>query len=111
MITKLKMKRGDTPSWKIAVTDSNGATDLTGTTMEFTARSSTDHVINRETGNGITVDDADGGLATLTIIDTDTVDFPDYVLSMDWDLRLMRGSEIHTVASGTLLVTPDVRES
>lgn len=66
----LKMKRGDTPIWDVAVTTPDGAPfDLTGYTPWFTAKRAIEDadpgVFQLTTGAGITVTDAAGGLLSI----------------------------------------------
>lgn len=117
MTQQLEMRRGDTPIWDVAVTETvDGVTspfDLTGATLYFTAKQSLGEadpgLFQLTNGAGITVTDAAGGLATIQPARDDTSG-----LTADWrgfwDVQVSRdGTEqTHTVLNGTLLIVRDV---
>lgn len=77
MRNPLRMRRGDTPIWELAVTDADGSPfDLTGCTLYFTAKllitDADPGLFQLTTGDGITVTDAAGGIATVQPARADT---------------------------------------
>lgn len=109
----LSMRRGDTLRIDHTVTQGGAALNLTGKTLRFTAkRSHADGdaaaVFTKMIGSGITVTNAVGGLASTTISPADTSGLPALAQLLVWDLQLVDGSNVYTVETGTLLVSPDV---
>jgi hypothetical protein len=111
----LNIRRGDTATFTIALTDSEGAPlDLTGLELTFTAKSrlhdaDEDALVVKTVGEGIEVDeDPTTGIATLTILPEDTLDFVD-AYRLVWDLQVDNGAgEIRTPLTGRLVVSADV---
>lgn len=105
----LTMTRGDTANFAVTVTDGAGAPlNLTGLVLTFTvAASSQSAVITKTIGAGITVTDALGGLATVTISPADTDGLEDRA-ELFWDLEVDSAGDIRTPLTGRLSVEVDV---
>ncbi len=107
----LTIVRGKSASFDIAVTTNaaNGASvpaDLTGASVEFTAKDSIANTANyfqKTAGNGITVLNAATGLLrlNLTPADTFTSDFRDS-LYCDLQVYFPSGAAVYTAAAGFL---------
>ena len=109
----LEMTRGDTQAYDIAVTDpaTGNPIDLNGKTLAFMAKRSVSDananaVISKGIGTGITVTNAVGGLATLTIDLVDTSALVE-TTQLAYDLQLNNGGQVFTIANGYLLVRAD----
>jgi hypothetical protein len=117
-MTQLSMTRGDTLIFDVAVVDINGApVSLTGKMLIFTVKARLSDADNaaiaqkKSPASGITITNAAGGLATVTLAPSDTRNLTDQWQSLVWDLQLVDGSNVYTVANGALQVTPDVTVS
>jgi hypothetical protein len=114
-MTDLRMKRGDDASFSVAAYQADGVTalDLTGATIRFTAKDrptddDVDAVIAISTPSAITIDDAPGGLATITIPASDTDAFTG-PRTLVWDLQVTTSTgSVVTVDGGKLYVLLDV---
>jgi hypothetical protein len=112
----LDVKRGDTATFTIALTDSAGAPlDLTGLIMTFTAKyhlmdPDDDAVITKSDIDGIVVDyDPTTGIAVLTIDPEDTATLPPIRTRLFWDLQVDNGAgDVRTPLTGTLNINADV---
>jgi hypothetical protein len=113
-VSDLTVKRGDTITLAIAAKKADGtAQSLVGKTLIFTAKdrlSDADPgVFQKAIGSGIVVDNAAGGLATVTIAPADTSGFtgPRTLL---WDIQMtdQATSDKKTLDEGKLYVRPDV---
>ena len=107
------MKRGDTLPINHTVTDGGAAVNLTGKSLRFMAKRSVADadsaaVITKTIGSGITVTNPTGGLAQTLISPADTTGLPAIAQLLQWDLQMVDGSNVYTLESGTLLVSPDV---
>lgn len=113
-MSRLRMIRGDTFSFSATVTDSNGVVNLTGKSLIFTLKTAySDADVNaiaqkKSSTGGIVITDAPNGLATITLLPADTRTLGDEFQVLVWDLQLIDGSNVYTVASGRMEVTPDV---
>ena len=94
----LRMRRGDTAGWDLAVVDTTGAPfDLTGYTLWFTAKraitdADADAVFQLTNGAGITVTNAAGGLAAISPRRADTS-------SLTEDVRLYVDVQLSSVGA------------
>lgn len=110
----LTVKRGDTSSFSLAVTQSGAVYNLTGASIRFTAKwNYTDAdgsaVFTRTIGSGITIVSAPNGTATITFSAANTSSLPAYPVSLYYDVQVTDGSSnIFTVVDGILNVNPDV---
>jgi hypothetical protein len=110
------MTRGDTFVIDVAITDKNGVVDLTGKSLIFTLKSKVSDADNaavaqkKSAGSaGIVISSPfNAGLATITLLPADTRGLSDNWQLLLWDLQLVDGSNIYTVATGELEVTPDI---
>lgn len=114
-MTDLRAKRGDTITLAIAAKKADGtAQTLVGKLLTFTAKDrladlDAAAIISKSIGAGITVDNAAGGLATVTLSPADTAGFtgPRTLL---WDIQMtdtVTGDK-KTLDEGKLYVRPDV---
>lgn len=113
--TNLTMIRGDTVPINLTITNAQGAVDLTGCELWFSAKKSVADpdppIIAKSSGvlGGIQVTDAAGGLATVTLDPADTSAFTADTQLLTYDVQLKDGAgNITTVASGYLTITADV---
>lgn len=111
----LTMTRGDTASWQFPITVDEVPFDLTDVSATFTVKRHVDDddqdaIARRTIGDGVTIDDAAGGLLTvkMAVADTDGLAIP---TTFAWDLELRRSGDVLTVASGSLTVGVDVGRS
>lgn len=117
MSMNLSMVRGDTAVFTVTIS-SLPSSGLTGCTLYFTAKRDvsdpdTSKVFQKSSGSGIAVttvgSDTVPGVASVTVSPSDTSGLPAYTQSLAWDCVLVDGSGNHTtVASGLLVVSPDV---
>lgn len=114
---KLTMYRGDSAAFNLSAKQSDGSPmNLTTGTLFFTVKShsrqlDTDALLQKSTGNGITVTDAVGGLFTVTLSPSDTADAyaPSYMV---WDVQYVTsGGNVYTLADGQLLLKADITRS
>jgi hypothetical protein len=111
------MYRGDTVVFNMLVTKSAVAFPLTGCEIWFTGKyaykdSDLAAVFQKTIGDGITVTNALGGRAALALIPSDTHGLPAVKTLLLWDVQLKDADDmIYTVASGNLVVLPDVTQS
>jgi hypothetical protein len=115
---QMSMVRGEQKQWNIAVTQAGVAVDLTGRKLIFTAKLNFDYPDSRAvfqkstTTTGIALTDAVNGLARLTVISSDTDSLPySNSSSLFWDLRMVTSTVPQVLASGTLVVSPNVTRS
>lgn len=105
--TLLTMTRGDEKVFNVTLHAADTSPlDLAGLDLTFTATRG-DIVITKIIGDGITVTDEPGGLASVTIAPADTQDFEERI-ELTWDLQVADGEDIVTPLEGRLVVTPDV---
>lgn len=111
------MTRGDTVQFSVVVTLDDVAYDLTDCSLWFTAKykytdDDDDAVFQKTLGDGITVTSAPQGLAAIVISPTDTDALSLIKTVLFWDLQLVDDSgNVYTIASGNLIVNPDVTQS
>ena len=112
----IAIRRGDSATLDVSVLSGRSAYSLAGATVYFTAKESrtdadTAAVIRKSSGGlgGVTITDAAGGLAEVTVnpADTSSLAAREYVLHYDVQVKTSGGA-IYTVAEGTVVVLPDV---
>jgi hypothetical protein len=108
----LSLTQNKTGVFLLTVTQSDGKTpqNLTSSSLWFHA-SWSGYVINKSSnsGGGITITNASGGLATLQIEPGDTAGLPGSAqIAMPCELTLVSGSEKYELDRGTLLVSVNV---
>lgn len=112
---QLKMTRGDTPVWNLAVTDGSGNPyDLSNCTIYMTAKTNIDDadvdaVFQLSTVAGtITITNAAGGLAEIVPLTTSTSSLTTDA-QLYYDVQVTApGAKKFTVVKGTLIVERDV---
>jgi hypothetical protein len=108
------MTRGNNVSLSGTATLSDDPYDLTSCTLYFTAkRKFTDEdsaaIFQKSIGDGITITSAAQGLFVVAIASEDTIALEKVKTILVWDLELHdSSSKIYTIASGNLVVNPDV---
>lgn len=117
---KLKMVRGDTPSWQGQVTDpdnNHAPKNITGCALTFTAKrdiedADSSAIIRKTIGNGIVLPVGTAGLFTLgPFLVADTQALEDELVGLVFDIQMVLGGNVSTVAKGTLTVSPDSTQS
>lgn len=114
MAVALSMTRGDTFAFNLAVTSAGAPFNLTGCSIRVTAKwdyANLDAaaVFTRTIGSGVTVTNAAGGLATVVIAPSNTSTLPANPVNLYYDIQVTDGSSnVYTVNSGILTVSPDV---
>jgi hypothetical protein len=108
------MSRGDTAAFDIACTAADGSVlNLDGCSLWFTAKNSvldSDEaaVFQKTIGDGITVTDEQGGLATIVLAHDDTKSLGENTI-LQYDLQVKDAfNGIYTISRGTLVVEADV---
>lgn len=108
------MRRGDTYTFSLAVTQAGSAFNLTGGSVRMTAKwAYTDAdvaaVFTRTIGSGISIVSASGGLTTVTIAPANTSSLPGNLVNLVYDIQVTDASDnIYTIVDGILTVLPDV---
>lgn len=114
MAVNLNMKRGDTLSFTLTVTQSGAAYNLTGASIRMTAKwaygdADNAAVFTRTIGSGITVASPATGIATVALTAANTSSLPANPVQLVYDIQVTDSSgNIFTVVDGLLTVTPDV---
>jgi hypothetical protein len=116
-MTDFEVTRGDGPQLPLHVTNPDGTnTDLTGSTLTFTAKLDRDDTDGEAVISKTSVADAGilitepatAGRAIVQLEDEDTEDLPAWTV-LWYDVQMAEaGTEPITVIRGRLLVTPDV---
>lgn len=116
-MSDITIYRGDTVKLNVAVTVGGVVFDLTGCTIWFTAKNlytdADPGVFQKSTLNGgIVVTSAPNGLCQVTILPADTSGQAATKIMLLWDCQVKTSTGlIYTVASGNLIVIPDVTQS
>jgi hypothetical protein len=115
-VADFTMYRGDTVTINAAITASGLAYNLTGKSMWFTAKTSYSQadpgVFQKKLGSGISIVDATNGRAQIVIAASDTNSLGNSKTALVYDFQVKDSSgRIYTVASGKLIVIPDVTRS
>lgn len=111
------MTRGDTVILSGTTTLGGDPYDLSGATLLFTAKNrytddDADAVFQKSVGDGITVVSAAQGLFTVEIEPDDTADVPKVQTVLFWDTQVVDSeSKKYTIASGKLIIKPDVTDA
>jgi hypothetical protein len=105
----LEMFRGNDRTFTLTVARDGRAVDLTGATLRWKARKSVkdldaDAVINKATGNGITITDPPNGIVDLTLLSADTKSLP-APLALIYEFEVTEASgAVSTPTIGVLLL-------
>lgn len=108
---QLTMFRGNTMVFDFAVTLGGNPVDLTAAGIWFTAKTSpasASSVFQKSVGAGITITDQVGGNGSIRLFPADTADLPSRRTQLYFDLEITLGGEVYTIASGRLIVEPDI---
>jgi hypothetical protein len=111
MSLNLALTREKTGVFFLTAVQSDGSPQsLVGSTIYFHAAAQDGFAINKSSpSSGITITDASGGLATLTIMPSDTTALsPTGVYAMPCELTLGNGGALYELNTGTLTITPNV---
>lgn len=114
MSTNLKMFRGRTFAFNLAVTQAGAEYDLTGATLRMTAKYSYDDADGSAVftvsspASGIVITNTSGGLATVTLTPAKTTSLPTNEVSLFYDIQLTNSSGVYSIADGILTVLPNV---
>lgn len=108
--------RGDTVALNVTITSGGLAYNLTGKSIWFTAKTSYSQadpgVFQKTLGSGITIVSAANGQCQVVIAATDTNSLGNSKTALVYDMQVKDSSgNIYTVASGNLIVVPDVTRS
>jgi len=111
------IKRGDTVQFSGTITQGGTALDITGASLWFTAKNQyvdddVSAIFQKTIGDGITVVNAAQGLITILLSPSDTTGLSKVKTILVYDLQLKdTNSKIYSIASGNLVVEPDVTNS
>lgn len=117
---KLKMTRGDTPTWEGQVRDPDNQylpKNITGCTLTFTAKRDVDDsdanaVIQKTVGNGLTITTPSAGIFVLgPLLPADTQSLPNENIGLVFDIEMVLGGNVSTVAKGVLYVDAEATDS
>lgn len=115
-MTDLRIRRGDTAALSIVAVQADGVTpqSLIGATLKFTAKAKHEDtdaaavIAKSSPASGITIDNAAGGLATVTLAAGDTSGFTG-PRTLQWDVQMSTGAGlVKTLDEGLLFVVPDI---
>lgn len=99
----MQLVRGDTAVLNVTITDNTGAAfNLTGYTIKFTAIGAA--TITKNTTSGITITDATGGKATITLSSTDTAIVGQY----QFDIEISDSTHKYTVLISSFQIHDDI---
>lgn len=105
MANEIEMYRGDTKTITVTVTANGSAYNLTGAALVMTVRKYDDGPV--VFSNTMTIKDAAGGIAELTIPSATSAAFP--VGSFVYDIELTTSDgKVYTIVKSTFTVTADV---
>jgi hypothetical protein len=112
-MTKYDITRGDTTYFRCTVTEDGDPFPLTGLELRATAKRSygqtdAEAVFQKVSGDGIELDEGDSSVAIVRIDPADTEGLGDREVKLLFDLQLTSGTEVFTLATGLLVVSPDV---
>ncbi len=112
-MSDLEMFRGDTEQFFLSISRNEVPVDLNDAKIWMTGRRSQGasalFIKTSDMGGGIEITDASGGLATVTMSNTDTAGLSSEVVTLVYDVQVRESSgRISTVFSGNLVVKPDV---
>lgn len=120
-MTEIRLVRGDDDILELRITKEDGtALDPPGLTVftdaRFTAKRrisdpDEDAIIAAALGQGVEVDSEDEDLFLIEVAGLDTEVLPDRISRLVWDVEVTDDIGRHTIASGTLVITPDVTRS
>lgn len=101
----MNIYRGDSATLYLTVTDSDGeAFDLTGYTIKFTATGRVTISKTSAVGGGIEITNAAGGLATITLLTTDTATVGEY----SYDVEISKDANVYTVILSKFWIINDI---
>jgi hypothetical protein len=117
VISDIEAVRGDGEIYLLTMTEDDAPLDLTDAEMWMTAKrhirdADADAIFQKTVGDGITITDAEGGLATVELIPGDTSDLAARTVRLVYDVQVkLVSGRIVTPLKGRLTVEPDVTVS
>jgi hypothetical protein len=117
VISDIEAIRGDGETYDLAITENDVALDLTGAEMWMTAKrhlrdTDAEAVFQKTVGDGITITDDTGGLATVELVPGDTSGLAARTVRLVYDVQVkLQSGRIVTPLKGRLTVEPDVTVS
>lgn len=109
-MTQMVIGKGRPGTFSIPVTSNGAAVDITGAQLFWKVKfnpADPNVAISKSVGSGITITDGPGGLATLSLIGTDTADFEGLNTLLFFETTLDRGFGIELIDTGTFFVQSD----
>jgi hypothetical protein len=117
LISDIEARRGDGEIYQLTLTDDDEPLDLTDAEIWMTAKrhirdTDADAIFQKTVGDGITVTDDTGGLATVQLEPADTSGLAARTVRLVYDVQVKLASgRIVTPLKGRLTVEPDVTVS
>lgn len=113
MNTNLRMIMGDKYQFDVVTVVDGELFDLTGYNITMTCRKNRNDVsqffqLTSNPANGIVITNAANGEFTVTIAASLTSSLPKYIMRFPYDIQISSGSNIYTISTGTLIISPDV---
>jgi hypothetical protein len=117
VISDIEAIRGDGETYLLTLTEEDEPLDLTDAEMWMTAKrhigdADADAIFQKTVGDGITITDDAGGLATVVLAPGDTSDLAARTIRLVYDIQVkLTSGRIVTPLKGRLTVNPDVTVS
>lgn len=102
---------GRTEVFDLTITADGSPVDLTGKALQFSVKSDyrdTEVLIVKDTADGITITDEEGGEARVTLETTDTGLLDNREYTVVYDVHLIDGTADYQVLTGRLIVHPTI---
>lgn len=117
VVIDIEAIRGDGETYLLTVTEDDAPLDLTDAEIWMTAKrhirdADADAIFQKTVGDGITITDDTGGLATVELVPADTSSLAARTIRLVYDVQVKLSSgRIVTPLKGKLTVEPDVTVS
>jgi hypothetical protein len=117
VISDIEAIRGDGETYLLTMTEDDEPLNLTDADMWMTAKrhirdADADAIFQKTVGDGITITNAEGGLATVELVPADTSELASRTVRLVYDVQVKLASgRIVTPLKGRLTVEPDVTVS
>ena len=113
MNTVIRVVRGDSYSFDVAVLLDDEPYQLTNVSLTMTAKwsredSDANAVFQKTLTSGITITSVADGTLQIDLSPSDTASLPPTEVVLKYDIQLVDGLKVYTVARGDLYVSPDV---